>query len=187
MFTRRTTWLCAAYALTYVGTESAVSGWVVTYMMRVHHVSSLMAGLSSAAFWAGMAVGRVVLGFVSETYGTGHSVVGYLICAAVLQLAIATIDHPVASTVMIAVFGGVCGPLFPCAAVHLCQLLPKDLHVAGISLVASIGQVGAAFIPFGLGALIQAHGVHIFPLIIFIQLLIAILLWLVFVKLSREL
>ena len=55
----------AAFALgglffLYVGTESAVGGWVAAYANRVESISAMMAALTPAFFWCGLAAGRAL-------------------------------------------------------------------------------------------------------------------------------
>jgi len=55
----------AAFALgglffLYVGTESAVGGWVAAYANRVESISAVMAALTPAFFWCGLAAGRAL-------------------------------------------------------------------------------------------------------------------------------
>ena len=44
----------------YVGTESAVGGWVAAYANRVESISAIMAALTPAFFWCGLAAGRAL-------------------------------------------------------------------------------------------------------------------------------
>jgi MFS transporter, FHS family, glucose/mannose:H+ symporter len=55
----------AAFALgalffLYVGTESAVGGWVAAYANRVESISATMSALTPAFFWAGLMTGRAL-------------------------------------------------------------------------------------------------------------------------------
>lgn len=65
----RVTWLCAAFLLGYVGTEVALGGWIVTFMIRVRHGGAFASGMTATGFWIGITVGRVVLGFVTPRIG----------------------------------------------------------------------------------------------------------------------
>jgi fucose permease len=44
----------------YVGTEGAVGGWVAAYANRVESISAVMAALTPAFFWCGLAAGRAL-------------------------------------------------------------------------------------------------------------------------------
>lgn len=65
----RVTWLVAFFLCAYVGTEVAVGGWVVTFMLRVRNGAPFASGITATGFWLGITVGRVVLGFVTGRIG----------------------------------------------------------------------------------------------------------------------
>ncbi|KAG8169824.1 hypothetical protein KVR01_000569 [Diaporthe batatas] len=177
------TWTCAVYFLVYVGTESAISGWVVTFMLRARHASTYVASLSSSGFWIGMAVGRLLLGLVTDKVGVRVAATVYVIIAIAAQAVVAAVDLAAVSIVAVAVVGFFLGPLFPSGIVVLARLLPKDLHVGAVSFVASVGQLGAAFGPFAMGAMVQLLGIRTFQFFILALLVVALLIWLMFPKL----
>ena len=78
------------------------------------------------------------------------------------------------------------GPLFPSGIVVLTRLLPKELHVAAVSLVASLGQVGGAALPFAIGALVHDHGIGVFRWVILIFTSVSLLIWIAFARLGRK-
>lgn len=174
------TWICAAYFLVYVGTESAISGWVVTFMLRARHASTYVASLSSSGFWVGMAVGRLVLGLVTDKVGVRGAVIVYVVVAIVAQAVVAAVDVAAVSIVAVVVVGFFLGPLFPSGIVVLARLLPRDLHVGAVSFVASVGQLGAAFGPFALGSLVQLLGIRTFQVFILVLLVVSLVIWLIF-------
>lgn len=69
------------------------------------------------------------------------------------------------------------GPMFASSIVRLNVKLPASMHIAAVSFVTSIGQIGAASLPYGLGALIKSIGIDIFAPALFIQLAMAATLW----------
>lgn len=183
MFKYRVTWVCAAYYLAYVGTEYSISGWIVVFMTRVRHASPYLASISSSFFWIAMAAGRFVLGYVTDKVGIRLANIIYLLAAIAAGVLFYVIEVPVVSSIMIAVVGFCFGPLYPSGLVMVTRLLPKDLHVAGVSFVALVGQIGGALLPFGLGALAQALGIQVFQVVIFAQLVTTLLLWISFPRL----
>lgn len=178
------TWICAAYFLVYVGTEGAISGWIVTFMQRARHASPYLASLSSTGFWLGMAAGRLALGPVTDRWfrSVRSAVVVYLIIAITLQAGLAApLDVAAVSTALIiAAIGLFLGPLFPSGIVVLARALPRDLHVGAVSFVASIGQLGAALLPFVLGSLSQWLGIRVFQGFILAMLVGTLLIWCAF-------
>jgi fucose permease len=75
------------------------------------------------------------------------------------------------------------GPLFPSGVVVLTRLLPGELHIAAVSFVASLGQVGAAFLPFAIGAVVQSLGIGVFRYAILVETVLALEVWILFSKL----
>lgn len=130
-----------------------------------------------------MAAGRFVLGYVTDKVGLRLANIIYLLGAIAAGVLFSAVEVPVVSSIMIAVVGFCFGPLFPSGLVMVTRLLPKDLHVASVSFVASVGQIGGALLPFGLGALAQALGIQVFQVVIFAQLIITLLLWISFPRL----
>ncbi|KAL5424593.1 hypothetical protein PMIN04_003131 [Paraphaeosphaeria minitans] len=178
------TWFSAMYFLTYVGIETAISGWVVSFVGRSRHASTYLASLSSSGYWAGMAVGRLTLGYVTERIGVRRAAAMYLHCAIGLLLLFALISSPIVSIVVMASAGFVMGPLFPSGVVVLSELLPRELHVSAVSFVASVGQIGGAALPFGIGAVVQGLGIGVFRWVILIFSCIALCVWILFAQLK---
>jgi fucose permease len=65
----RVTWICSVFLLGYVGIEVALGGWIVTFMKEVRHAAPFSSSMTSTGFWLGIAVGRIILGFVTPMIG----------------------------------------------------------------------------------------------------------------------
>ncbi|KAH6614874.1 MFS transporter-like protein [Boeremia exigua] len=177
------TWWCAAYCLADVGVETAISGWVVSFMLRSRSATPYLAGLSSSGYWAGMAVGRLVLGPLTDNIGVRKATVMYFAIALIVQMLFAVLPYVSTSVMLMVALGFLMGPLFPSGVIVLTQLLPKELHVAAVSFVASLGQVGGALLPFGIGAVVEGLGIGVFRYAILLQSGIAMMLWVGFARL----
>jgi fucose permease len=177
------TWWCAAYFLADVGVETAISGWIVSFMLRSRAATPYLAGLSLSGFWAGMAVGRLVLGPLTDKIGVRKATALYFALAVSVETLFAILPYRIISVVLMIVLGFLMGPLFPSGVIVLTQLLPKELHVGAVSFVASLGQVGGALLPFGIGAVVQGLGIGVFRFAILIQSVLAMSLWIAFSKL----
>lgn len=129
-----------------------------------------------------MAVGRLSLGVITDTIGIRFGTMIYLATAIGFQLLFSLIPIQWVSLLTVTLLGFFLGPLFPNAIVMLTRLLPRHLHIPAVAFVASVGQIGAALIPFASGALTQALGIQIFQSIIFGLLAITFLLWMCFPK-----
>ncbi|KAH6662624.1 MFS transporter-like protein, partial [Plectosphaerella plurivora] len=176
----RAVWMCAAYLLMYVGTESAISGWIVLFMTRARHVRPALANLCSTGFWAGMAVGRLILGPVTERVGIRRAVPVYLIITMLTGVVFALVKNTAVSILLLATIGAFCGPLFPSSIVFLASAIPSSIHVAAVSFVSSVGQVGGAGLPALIGIISEAVGIRAFQTVIMAQLAITLVLWLLF-------
>ncbi|KAF4442816.1 MFS transporter [Fusarium austroafricanum] len=176
-------WLCAAFMLVYVGVETSISGWIVVYMKRIHDSSILLSTAASSGFWVGMLIGRVSLGPATEKMGVRRGNTLYILSAVVATLLLMIANGPAWSIFIISLLGVFCGPLCPSCMIQLTSLLPRQWHVAGVSFVVLIGQVGGALFPFGLGILSEILGIQVFKLLISVQLLLALGVW---VLVSRQ-
>lgn len=161
---------------------ASMSGWIVVFMTRARHASLYFSSLCSSGFWIGMAIGRLLLGIVTDRIGIRIGTMIYLGVAICLQLLFSLIPIRWISLLTVTLLGFILGPLFPNGIVMLTRLLPRHLHVAAVSFVASVGQIGAALIPFASGALTQTLGIQVFQVIIFALLAITFLLWICFPK-----
>ncbi|KZL72405.1 MFS transporter [Colletotrichum tofieldiae] len=180
------TWIYAAYLLADVGTESTVSGWVVAYMLRVRHTSTYASSICSSGFWAGMAIGRLALGIVTDRLGARRAVVLYLLLAPVFVLLFTLVRILWVSVLTMSLIGFLMGPLFPSCIVQLVYFLPKELHVGAVSFVASVGQIGGAILPYLLGVITQTMGLWVFPYMLLAQFSAMLLFWILSLRLSRN-
>ncbi|KAF9872445.1 hypothetical protein CkaCkLH20_09942 [Colletotrichum karsti] len=186
IFRCNATWVYALYLLIYVGAECTISGWIVAFMLRVRHASTYASSICSSGFWAGMAVGRLILGAVTDKLGVKRAVVIYLLFAPVFTVLFMLIRVLWFSVFSMALLGFVMGPLFPSSVVQLVELLPKELHVAAVSFVASLGQVGGALLPYILGAITSVTGLEVFQYMLLVQFALLLVIWIASFGLSTK-
>lgn len=141
---QRTTWIVAAFLLTYMGAEVSIGGWIVTFMSRVRNSSDFDSGLTATGFWLGITLGRVTLGFVTPKLGERLAITIYSLLAIGLQLIFWLVPQFYVSAVAIALVGYFIGPFFPAAVIAAAKLLPPELHVAAIGFSSALGGSGAA-------------------------------------------
>lgn len=99
--------VCSAFLLAYVGSEVALGGWLVTFMIDVRGGSAFASGLAASGFWAGITAGRMVLGFVTGRVfkSEKHAATVYLFCAIIMQLLYWLIPNFIASAIIVAFLG----------------------------------------------------------------------------------
>ena len=137
-------------------------------------------------FWAGMTVGRAVLGFVTEYFGERLSVTVYLITSMCLELVFWLVPQFIVSAIAVALLGFFLGPLFPAGIVMSTKLLPKHLHISAIGFATAFGGgVGAVF-PFAVGAIAQAKGVQVLQPIILALFVLISALWLFLPRIKKR-
>jgi fucose permease len=155
-------------------------------MRRARHAEPYLASLSSSFFWISMTIGRLTLGPVADRFGARVATALLIVLALLLQIIFALVPDPIASAVIISIIGYCFGPLFPSGLVMLTRLLPSHLHVGATAFTVFVGTIGAAVIPFAVGALSERMGIQVFQVVIFAWLLITLGLWLSFPRIVVE-
>ncbi|KAJ3498481.1 hypothetical protein NLG97_g1084 [Lecanicillium saksenae] len=180
------TWLCALFFFAYMGVEVGLGGWVVTFMLNVRHASAYASGISGTGFWAGMALGRAALGFVTERFGERLCLTIYLAVCLALELLFWLVPEFIVSAVAVALLGFFLGPMFPGAVMVTAKLLPKRIHVSAIGFAMSMGGTGSAVFPFVIGAVASKKGVTVLQPIILALIAVITLVWLSFPRIKKR-
>ncbi|THX74752.1 MFS general substrate transporter [Aureobasidium pullulans] len=180
----RITWLCAAFLLCYVGSEVALGGWIVQFMLKVRDGTEFASGMVSVGFWLGITLGRIVLGFITPRIGEKLAI--YLPIAMGLELLFWLVPSFYVSAVAVSFQGFFLGPMFPAIIVVTTKLLPKHLHVPAVGFAAAFGGSGGAIFPFAIGALAQAKGVQVLQPIILSLFAVQLVLWLCLPRIGRK-
>ncbi|KAJ4164049.1 hypothetical protein LMH87_005740 [Akanthomyces muscarius] len=180
------TWLCALFIFGYMGVEVGLGGWVVTFMLNVRHASAYASGISGTGFWAGMALGRATLGFVTERFGERLCLAIYLAICLGLELLFWLVPDFIVSAVAVAFLGFFLGPMFPGAVMITAKLLPKRIHVSAIGFAMSMGATGSAVLPFIIGVVASKKGVTVLQPIILALIAVIALVWLSFPRARKR-
>ncbi len=158
----------------------------MTFMLRVRSASPSASGYSGTGFWAGMALGRAGLGFVTERYGERLCVAVYLLCSLVCQLVFWLVPQFVVSAVAVALLGFFLGPMFPGGVMMAAKLLPKHLHASSIGFAMALGGTGGTVFPFAIGAIAASKGVQVLQPIILSLIVVVLGIWLSFPKVKKR-
>ncbi|KAL3436140.1 MFS general substrate transporter [Aspergillus tetrazonus] len=173
----RVTWMIAFWLFIYMGAEVSVGGWVVDFMVQARNGQPFESGLIPTGFWAGVTIGRLVLGWVNDWLGERIAISIYLVISIALELIFWLVPRFVVSAVAVSLLGFFTGPLFPAAIVVAAKLLPKHLHTPGIGLASALAGGGAAILPFVAGALSGARGVQSLQPFILALLITLTIIW----------
>ncbi|KAF2218352.1 major facilitator superfamily domain-containing protein [Elsinoe ampelina] len=175
-------WVCSVFFLFYVGSEAIFTDWGPEYARRAKGASSTSSSLASSLFWLGMAMGRLILGFVTQKVGA-RSVIWHLTAAACLQNLFRCEDLDVFYTTVFAI-GFFLGPTFPSAILVLTKAIPAHCTSNAVAIAVAVGQVGAAVTPLSLGFLSDRVGLAHLPDVSSTYSILVIGLWLIL--LSRQ-
>ncbi|KAL0932607.1 major facilitator superfamily transporter [Colletotrichum truncatum] len=182
----KVTWLCSLFFFAYMGVEVGLGGWIVTFMLRVRNASAYASGISATGFWAGQALGRAGLGFITERFGERLCITVYLGLCVGLQLLFWLVPQFIVSAVAVAFLGVFLGPLFPGAVMLTAKLLPKHIHVSAIGFAMAIGGTGGTVFPFIIGAIATSKGVGVLQPIILALIVVVALVWLSFPRIQKK-
>ncbi|KAI1615680.1 MFS transporter [Exophiala viscosa] len=182
----KSTWLCSAFFFIYMGIEVGLGGWIVTFMLRVRSASRAASGYSGTGFWAGMALGRATLGFVTERFGERLCITIYLAFCMALQLIFWLVPRFIVSAVAVAFLGFFLGPMFPGCVMMGAKLLPKHIHVSGIGFAMAIGGTGGTVFPFAIGAIAAKKGVEVLQPVILALIVVLVGIWLSFPRVKKR-
>ena len=172
--------------LQYMGVEVGLGGWIIEFMLRIRNASRYNAGISGTGFWAGQALGRAGLGFVTEKFGERLCVSIYLCVCIALQLVFWLVPEFVVSAVAVAFLGFFLGPLFPGCVMMATKLLPKHIHVSSIGFAMAMGGTGGTVFPFAIGAIASAKGVKVLQPIVLALIAVVGILWLSFPRIKKR-
>jgi MFS transporter, FHS family, glucose/mannose:H+ symporter len=150
-------WIFAAIFFLYPGAETAVGGWIGSYVSRLGTRGAAMASMMPAFFWAALTVGRALgtafLHHVSErrvlraAYGAGAAGIGLMLWAPALSGVIAG-----------ALITGLSfSTLYPIVVAQLSQRFGVAARSIG-AVMFSLASVGPAVIPWMVGVISHATG-----------------------------
>ena len=143
--------LISVLIFVYVGTESGVGGWVTTYAKRLSLLPAASIGFAQSTFFGALLAGRVAAPFILKRMkganlvllSAGVSVAGMLLAVTASQAA------PVLAGLFIAGIGF--AAIFPTTVATFSDRLgAESMRLAG--WIFPLGYVGAAIIPFAMGA-----------------------------------
>jgi MFS transporter, FHS family, glucose/mannose:H+ symporter len=135
----------------YVGTETAVGGWVAAYANRVEKMSAMMSALTPAFFWGGLMTGRALAPIFLRALAER-----ILMAYGLILAVIATASLLYASTYRGAIFCAALAGLglacvYPILVGWLVRIYGAQARRFG-SILFATGSLGAATLPWLVGA-----------------------------------
>jgi fucose permease len=155
-------WILGLLILVYVGTENGIGGWATTYMQRSVGMPLETAALVAASFWLALTAGRMASAGAGLKLGAWQILSASLIGAAVGGiLMVFSFGNPGLSIFSVAVIGFSFGAIYPTVmAITTAQF--QDQPGKAVSVVAAMGSIGGALLPWAQGAAMASIGVPAF-------------------------
>ena len=143
----------AVIGFLYVGTETSISGWMMTYVGRLPISSKMWAPIATSCFWIALLCGRTLVPLVgrwlSEAQLLTQSLIAAFLCTALLLLS----RVPLAIVVSASLAGLMLAPIFPLALAKVLRLAQGS---PATKVVFAISGLGGAALPWITGEL-SAH------------------------------
>ncbi|ORZ13545.1 major facilitator superfamily domain-containing protein [Absidia repens] len=174
----RTTLLCTVYILIYVGLEVTLGGWGYTYLVEGKHGDPISMGKVLSMYWGALAIGRIILGYISGRYGEKRSVTIFTLLTLIGICCIWKVDDLRVDATVFVLIGALLGPMFPTAISLTSKTLPKELYPTSIGFIAGVGASGAAFLPFLTGQIAGHYGMLCLPIVCLVMGAVMQIAWL---------
>ncbi|CEG70982.1 hypothetical protein RMATCC62417_06784 [Rhizopus microsporus] len=167
----------ALYILIYVGDEVVVGGWGYTYLTEGRHGDPIAMGRVISAYWAGLASGRILLGYLAGKFGEKLMITVFtMMIIGCLTVMCISADVVLNSSVIISI-GLLLGPMFPTTISLASKVLPRSYHTTAIGFISALGAGGAALFPFITGMISGRFGILSMPYACIIMTLGMLVLW----------
>lgn len=144
----------------YVGTEAGIGNWAYTVQHVSRGISTQVAGYSVAGYWVGLTIGRLSFGQLVNRLGTNRTITYSLVLLIVGLLVWWQIPS---AWLILPVLGFALATIFPAIMWLTPQRVDRAIVPAAIGLLASMGSVGAATIPTGIGWIADRAGIGVIP------------------------
>ncbi|KAI0374405.1 MFS general substrate transporter [Pilatotrama ljubarskyi] len=179
------TWTAAVFSLIYTGSESTTQGFIVVYLLNTRHANPKTAGYVTSGFWGGMALSRFLWGYLGHLISFRQRKWIVQACmyvtistdSFVMHLLILLIPSFVENAISTAIVGAVYGPIFPANLASARDLLPAEVHLVSLAVIAACASFGAALFPFIAGLLSSTVGAQTFPYITISQTVAMFCIW----------
>lgn len=134
----------ALMAFLYVGSETSVGGWLMSYVHRLAASSNFLAPLATSCFWLALLCGRTIspwlLRRMNELQLLTYAIVGAFVSVVMLLL----LRTPVGTVFSAACTGLMLGPIFPLCMARILALMHDSPQS---KWTFSLSGVGAAALP----------------------------------------
>lgn len=131
----------------YVGVEVTVSGWAYSFLAQEAGASPVLAGAGVSIFWAGLAVGRLLLGPAVERAGYRPSLVASAAVAGLMLLATVPPLDPAVAAALLGLSGLAMSVIFPTLVALASTLVPAGDAATATAVMLLSASAGTMSLP----------------------------------------
>ena len=167
------------FLLIYVGTEASLGNWAYTVQSVSRGTPAWIAGYSVSGYWLGLTLGRFATGQMVKYLGAVRTV-DFSLMLLLAGLGIWWLVPP-GQLLSLPLIGFSLAAIYPITIWLMPQRVPSSIVPAAIGFLSSVGSLGAATIPTGLGWIADKAGLGVIPALMVVLAIVAIALhrWLV--------
>ncbi|MBE9010154.1 MFS transporter [Pseudanabaenaceae cyanobacterium LEGE 13415] len=144
----------------YVGTEAGIGNWAYTVQHVSRGISTQISGYSVAGYWVGLTIGRLSFGQLVNRLGANRTITYSLV---LLIVGLFVWWQIPSAWLILPVLGFALATIFPAVMWLTPQRVDRAMVPASIGILASMGSVGAAIIPTGIGWIADRAGIGVIP------------------------
>lgn len=163
VLTTPTVLVAGLLSLVTVGTEASVGNWAYSVQVKRRDTSALLAGYSISAYWMGMTLGRVGMGWAVRKLGATRTLDYSLV---ILTAGLVVWWLLPGQLWSLPVIGLGLGAIFPLTVWLMPQRVPEQIVPAAIGFLTSVASLGAAALPTVVGWSADRAGLEIIPTLI---------------------
>ena len=172
----RAVYISLIFITLYIGAEIGEAGWIVSYLLRERD-GGIKSGYSTAVFFGGLTISRVLLLPVTAWLTEKTAVTVYITIAFVAQATIWQVKDLNIDFAAVGLYGLAMGPLYPITLSMVTKSTPKSYHTGAIGLMACLGQAGSALFPMIVGSFAEIFGVKILQPVLLLVLFSMLFIW----------
>lgn len=145
-------WLLFVVAVAYAICEGLFSNWAVIFLQEDKHLSPQSAGAALSAFWAALALGRLLTAWLVAKLPATVVWLGFPVLIAIAFLSLPNIDSSSSGILLYGFAGLTCSGFFPLTVGRAASRFPQQAALVSSLMVAAL-MLGVGVGSFALGSL----------------------------------
>jgi fucose permease len=150
-------WLLMATFFLYTGLESSVGQWCFSVLREGRGHSVEVAGFWTAAYWASLTLGRILLGFIVDRLGPDR-LLRWASLGALSGVLLFVTSQGVTGRLGLLLIGASLAPVFPTLMARTPGRLGADVARHAVGFQVSAATLGSALLPALVGLLVARLG-----------------------------